>query len=363
MILTIFIVIISIIGLIILHEFGHFLVAKKLGVKVEEFGIFLPPRLIGKKIGETIYSINLLPFGAFVKIYGEETKIADPRSFSARPVWQRSLIVLAGVLSFWLAAIVLLSIVFHLGTAQVISDEENGSLINPQVQIISVSANSPASAANLMPGDVIRFLRLKEQTEKQAVTKVKEVQDFINQHRGEEIVLTIERRKEIFEVTVTPRVVVPAEEGALGVALVRTAEKSYPFFSAIYRGIVATFTLTGEIILALAGLVGKLITGQGLPPGTQLMGPIGIGSLAFQAAQVSLSYFLQFIGLLAIYLAIFNLLPIPALDGGKLLFLIIEKIKGRPINHQLEERITAVFFVLLLILMIWATIKDISHLF
>ncbi|MGB9743145.1 MAG: RIP metalloprotease RseP [Minisyncoccales bacterium] len=363
MFFTILIAVLSLIGLFIIHELGHFLMAKKLGVRVEEFGIFFPPRLIGKKIGGTIYSLNLIPFGAFVRIYGEEEKAVSPESFSSRPIWQRFLIVLAGVLSFWLVAIILLSIVFHLGTAQIISDEENGFLTNPQVQIISVSSNSPASAAGLMPGDVIRYLGLKDQTEKLAVTKVKEVQEFVNQHRGEEVVLTIERKKDLFEVILTPRVEPPADEGALGVGLVRTAEKSYPIFQSFYKGIVATIALTGDIILALFNVLIKLISGQGLPQGAQLVGPIGIGSLVVQAVQVGLNYFLQFIALLSIYLAIFNLLPIPALDGGKLLFLGIEKIKGRPINQGLEKKITAAFFILLIILMIWVTIKDISRLF
>src|SRR4030042_2621868 len=125
MILTIFIVFFSLIGLVVLHELGHFIMAKRFGVKVEEFGVGLPPRIFGKKFGETIYSINLLPFGAFVKIYGEEKSIEDYRSFSQKPIWQRVFIIIGGVVVFWIVAFVILSIVMVLGVTTIVDDEAN----------------------------------------------------------------------------------------------------------------------------------------------------------------------------------------------------------------------------------------------
>jgi len=195
MVLTIFIVFISLIGLVILHEFGHFLTAKKFGVKIEEFGIFLPPRLIGKKIGETIYSLNLLPFGAFVKLFGEEEEIKDPRSFSGKSIWQRALIILGGVVTFWIISAILLSIVFGIGTFQAISDDEQAT--NPRVQIIAVAPNSPAEKAGIKIGDTIQNLKVEK--EKLEVSKVREVQEFTEQNKGKEVILTIERGKEIFD--------------------------------------------------------------------------------------------------------------------------------------------------------------------
>ena len=112
-------------GIVMIHELGHFILAKKFGVKVEEFGLGYPPRLFGKKIGETVYSINLLPFGAFVKIYGEESRINDPRSFSSKPFWEKALIVLGGVISFWIVAVIILSIIMGIGAPTIIGDEED----------------------------------------------------------------------------------------------------------------------------------------------------------------------------------------------------------------------------------------------
>ena len=149
----------------------------------------------------------------------------------------------------------------------------------------------------------------------------------------------------------------------MGVALVRTAEKSYPIFQAFIKGAETTINLTQAIVVGLVEVLVSLIKGQGLPPGVQFMGPIGIGVLVAQAVQVGLSYFLQFIAIIAIYLAIFNLLPIPALDGGRLLFLGIEKIKGSPVNQKIEQNITTGFFILFIALMILVTIKDVARLF
>lgn len=357
MFLTIIIVFISLIGLLIIHELGHFITAKKFGIKVEEFGIGYPPRIFGKKFGETIYSLNLLPFGAFVKIYGEEGGIENPRSFSEKPAWQRALIILGGVVSFWIISAILLSIVFGIGTPQAISDEENGSLINPAVRIVAVAPNSPAEEAGIKAGDVIKRLGINE------IDKVKEIQEFTKTYLGEKITLTVERGKEIFEASLTPRASPPEGEGAMGVALIRTADKSYPWHQAPVKGIVASWNLTSAIVVGLAQTVGNLVQGNGLPPGSQLVGPVGIVSLMGQATKLGISYYLQFIAIISIYLAIFNILPIPALDGGKLLFLGIEKIRRKPVPIKIEQNITAIFFVLLIALMIFVTIKDVIRIF
>jgi len=368
MVLTIIIAFFSIIALLIIHEFGHFIMAKRFGIEVKEFGVGLPPRLFGKKIGGTVYSLNLLPFGAFVKIPSieggdEKNNKENYQKLENIPVWQRALIILAGVVSFWITGIILLSIVFSIGTFQAISDEEVGPFINPsKVQIVAVAPGSPAEEVGIRAGDTI--LEVKSQKSKvKSVNKVIEIQDFIEINKGEEVILTIEREKEVFEVSLIPRTSSPEGEGAMGVSLVRTAEKSYPIFQAFIKGVETTINLTQVIVVGLAEVLLSLIQGKGLPPGVQFMGPIGIGSLVAQAVRVGASYFLNFIAIISIYFAVFNLLPIPALDGGRLLFLGIEKIKGSPINQKIEGNITAGFFVLLITLMIWVTIKDIARLF
>ncbi len=357
MVLIIIIAFFSLISLIIIHELGHFLLAKRFGVKVEEFGIGYPPRLFGKKIGETIYSINLLPFGAFVKIYGQEKRIEDPRSFTTKPFWQKVLIIVAGVISFWIVAAILLSIVMGIGVPTIIQDEENQGLVDPKIQITAIASNSPAEKAGLKPGDTIMGISGTD------INKVKEVQGFTQAHKGEKIILTIRRGKEVFDVSLVPRVSPPENEGAMGVALARTALKSYPWYQAPIKGIVATGNLTLMIIKVWGTTIMNLFQGKGVPAGVEVKGIVGIFGLFIQVGAMGVSYFLQFIAMISVSLALINILPIPALDGGWLLFLVIEKLKGRPLNQKIVQNISLVFFFLLIALMIWVTIKDIAQLF
>lgn len=349
MILTIVIAFFSLLGLLVLHEFGHFWVARRFGVKVEEFGVGLPPRIFGKKIGETIYSLNLIPFGAFVKLPGEIEKNSDPWSFGNQPVQKRALIVLAGVLSFWLMAIIIFSVVFGLGAPTAITDEEKNA-VNPKVQIIAVSAESPAQLAGVKPGDtILKF------------SKVKEVQEFTELNKGQEIIFSVQRGKEVLDVKITPRVSPPANEGPLGVALARVGLKSYPWWQAPGQG----FRATGELTLAVFKGYFKILAdvSRGQPTGAQLTGPIGIFNLLGQASSLGANYFLNLLGTIVIYLAIFNILPIPAVDGGKIMFLAIEWVRKKPISPKIEQKITAAFFAALIGLMVWVSIKDVSRIF
>ena len=356
MLLTILIAFISLIGLIVLHEFGHFILAKKFGAKVEEFGIGYPPRLFGKQIGETLYSLNLLPFGAFVKIRGEEGGIEDYRSFIDKPMWQRISIVLGGVISFWLVSAILLSIVAGVwGLPTAVTDTENHNLIDPKVQITQIMPDSPAKEADLRVGDVIV-----------GFDKVGDVQEFIKAHQGEEVVLTIKRGSEIFEEKIIPRVSPPEGEGAIGIGLTRIALRPYPWYEAPVQGVITCGYMTANIvngwILGLKSLFGLTELPEGVK--MEMMGPVGILDLLGEYFELGINYFLFLISLISIALALANILPIPALDGGKLVFLVIESVRSRPINYKLEQKITATFFVLLIILMIFVTVKfDIPRIF
>ncbi len=352
MFFTILLVFFSLILLIVLHELGHFLVAKRFGVKVEEFGIFLPPRLFSKQIGETVYSINLIPFGAFVRVHGEEGGVENVRSFVGKPIWQRALILLGGVIAFWIIAAILLSIVMGLGAPTAVTDKENGDLRDVKVQILQVASDSPADIAGIKMGDVVKGFE-----------KVSEFQEFAEYHKGEEVVLTIERGNDIFDVSLIPRESPPEGEGAMGVALARTALKSYPWYQAPLKGIEMTLKMTWTIVLTLVEVLTSLISGKGLPPGAEFVGPVGIGAIMTQFAQMGVSYYLNFVAVISIYLAIFNILPIPALDGGKLLFLGIEAVRKRPVSQKIEQKLTAFFFMLLIVLIFWVTVRDIIGFF
>jgi len=352
--------ILTLLILIILHELGHFLLAKKFKVKVEEFGIGYPPRIWAKKIGETILSINLLPLGGFVKIFGEEEKKEDPRSFSQKPIWQRALIILGGCFSFWIICFLLLSLAINLGVPRAIGDEVNGNLTSQvNVQIVAIAPESPAEKAGLQVGDIIK--EFQTSNDKFQIDKVKQVQELTQANKGKEVTLIIERGKEVLEIKLMPRVSPPQGEGPIGVGLLRVVVESYPWYQAFYKGVVATGNLTIFIIQGWIDALVNLI--KGLPTGLELMGPIRTTELSAQIGQLGIGYFVQFIAVLSLYVGLFNLLPIPALDGGKLLFLGIEKIRGKPISQKVEQKITAFFFALLIAMMIWVTIKDITKVF
>lgn len=349
MIFTIVIAFVSLIGLIILHEFGHFVLAKILGVKVEEFGLGYPPRLFGKKFGETVYSLNILPFGGFVKIYGQEEIISDSRSFSQKPFWKKAIIILGGVFSFWVISAILLSIVMIIGAPTIVEDDQNQGLIEPKIQIVSVSEGSPAWQAGLKVGDVIN-----------GFDKVREVQEFTKNNAGKKVSLTIQRGKEVFDVFVILRVPSSDNEGALGVGLARTALKTYPWYQAPLKGISATGSLTWLVIKSWGMVLGSLFSGQGLPPGVKIIGPVKIFEWFIDVGGMGISYFLQFIAIIAVQLALVNILPIPALDGGWLLFMVIERLRGKPLNQKIVQRITATFFFLLLGLMVLVTARELA---
>lgn len=364
MFFEIIIAIITLLLLVVLHELGHFALAKKFGVKVEEFGVGLPPRIFGKKIGETIYSLNLIPFGAFVRLFGEQENISEPRSFNSKPIWQRALIVLGGVLMFWIVAWILLSITMCLGTPTVISDDMNENLINPKIQIVAVAPNSPASNADIKPGDSIKEISVFEPEFKiYEINKVKDIQELTEVYKGQEIILSIERGDKIFETKLIPRISPPQGEGAIGVGLARTAIVSYPLHQAIIQGGIETYNFTKATIQGWGIVFSSLFNHKGMPAGVQLMGPIGVFDLFAQMTSLGFVYFLRFTALISVFLALFNILPIPALDGGKLVFLGIEAIRKKPISQEVEQKITGFFFFLLIFLMIIVTFKDIQRLF
>ncbi len=367
MILTLVIAFLSLIILMIVHEFGHFIIAKKFGVKVEEFGIGYPPKIFGKKFGETVYSINLIPLGAFVKIYGEEGLpaqaggIDDYRSFSHLAIWKRILIVLGGVLAFWIASIIIFSVVFGIGATIPVGDQDVVGIHNTRIEITKVQSDSPAQIAGLKVGD--QLLKVSESAGAGSGTltidKISDFQQFVKAHSSEQLDLLLERGGQQMNVLISPRVNPPEGQGPTGVQLERIAEviKKYPWYQAPWHGLLFTGEVTWQAIQGLYNVVASLFAGKGVPAGAELAGPIGITIFLAKAADYGVGFFLYFIGSLSVLIALFNIFPIPALDGGKLVFLIIEKIKGKPVSANVEQVITIVFFLLLISMSIFITIK------
>ena len=249
----------SIIVLAALHELGHFLIAKKCGVKVEEFGIGYPPRIFGKKIGETLYSINILPLGAFVKMEGEEESIDKSSSFSNQSIKNKVLITSGGVLSFWLIAIMIFSFILYLGYGTIVDDNDYSNLSDFKVRILEVVELSPAEEADLKMGDTIRRMSFGE--ESISPLKIKDIQFFVSTHLGEKIDILIERGDDEIERSLIIRDSFPEEEGAMGVALIRTAVEKYPWYAAIFQGIVRTWDGTIMVLNGYGSMISNFFRG------------------------------------------------------------------------------------------------------
>jgi regulator of sigma E protease len=349
----------SLITLISLHELGHFFVAKRFGVRVEEFGIGYPPRLAGKKMGDTLYSINLLPFGAFVRLPGELERTGEPGSFSEQPVWQRILIALGGVISFWIITAILLSFIFGIGAPVAVGDEAPEEFKNPVVRVVEVASDSPAAAAGLETNDAI--ITMSVLGDEIYPDKIGEIQTFTNSHLGESITLTLERGSEKVTAHLLARESPPEGEGPLGIALIRTAIQKIPWYLAPWYGIANTVKLTFYIIEGYTAALLNLSQGQ--PTGVELVGPIGVFYMLERSQQMGLVYFLNFLAMISLHLAIFNILPIPAVDGGRVLLLAIEGIRKKPIPERIEKRMILFSFAFLLMLMVWVTIRDVGRFF
>lgn len=334
--------------LVFVHELGHFLVAKKNGVKVEEFGFGLPPRIFGKKVGDTLYSINLLPIGGFVKLKGEEAEMAgfgDVDSFASLKPSRRILIVIAGVLGNLLLAYFIFVGLFLAGYPK----------LSGVVKFSEVAADSPAALAKILPGDtVLTFNHEKIETPEQLIEKT-------NQKKGQEVLLEIQRGDRSLSVKLTPRISPPEKQGPLGVRLdfegglvyekVGLGQAPGRAFDEIYKQL-------GLMFKGLQKMVGGLFEGQ-VPQ--EVTGVVGIYKISSQAYEAGLRIFAQFVAIVSLNLFVFNLLPIPALDGGRLLFILPELLFKKKVSPKVERVVNNLGLVLLLTLFVLVTIRDVRR--
>src|SRR3989344_3329563 len=272
--LLLFILILGI--LVLAHEWGHFIVARRNGLTVEEFGFGFPPRIFSWKSGGTLYSINLLPLGGFVKILGEngdESEANNPKSFSSKSIGVRSLVTIAGVIMNFLLGALLLIIGFYVGLPQVLNEENEIIAKNIQIQIVAISNNSPAEKAGLKLGDALNDFG-----------EVSELQTFINKNKGKEIALAVNRGKEAISVKLTPRTNPPVSEGAIGVALVKTGVVSYSWRQSIWLGAKSAFIAVWEIIKGFFGLIKNLLMAGEVPK--EEYGPGGVVVFTKQTAKL-----------------------------------------------------------------------------
>lgn len=345
--------------LVLVHELGHFFVARKTGMRVDEFGIGFPPRIGGWKKGETLYSINAIPLGGFVKIFGEdqdEGAEQSTRAFSRRPLWAQALVLVAGVTANVLLAWILFSVVFAVG--QKITVDERVAGPDAQLTILSVLPDSPASRAGLEAGDEVVGVMSGDHTSPTLMPS--DVVPFIDAH--DEVTFSIRDGAEEDTVLLKGETgfAVAPERRIVGVTLGLVEVKKESIPAAIMHGAKQTVDGLVAITVGIAGLLyDALFLNADL---SGVAGPVGIAGLVGEAADVGLSPLLMFVAFISLNLAVINLLPFPALDGGRLLFVIIEAIKGSPLPRSFAQGANALGFILLMLLMVAVTYNDIARL-
>lgn len=363
MYIILFFVILAI--LVLVHEFGHFYAAKKSGVRVDEFGLGFPPRLWGKTWKGTLYSLNAIPFGGFVKIFGEnpdDDSISGPdsnRSFVNIAKWKQVLILAAGVIMNIVLAWLLFSVGFMSGMTMGVSDANDTYITNKHVIVLDALPNSPARTAGLLSGDEILAFSVSGATT--TATTVEAVQDAIRESQGKTIAFEVQRIDGNKYVEVVPEKGVLGDMYAIGISMDVVGNVRLPFFKAFWEGAKLTGVMFISIVQGLYGLIADAVTGQA--DISQVSGPVGIARLVGDASNLGFVYLLSFTAFISLNLAVLNLVPFPALDGGRILFVLVEAISRRSISPKIANTVNAIGFGILLLFMLFVTYKDIVKLF
>ncbi len=377
MILTaiIFFVLLSI--LVLVHEFGHFITARKFGVGAEEFGLGFPPRLFGwyrntagkgiffwgnrevTDARDTVYSFNLIPIGGFVRIKGENGDVKDDQSsFATKSIAKRTLILSAGVIMNVILAAVIIITGLIAGLPQTLEGAQfpkGVTIEDRRIQILSVLPDSAAEIAELKSGDIINAI------DGQHFANYKDLQNYVGDKAGKTLKYEIIRGKETSVKEIVPKTLEGTDRAGVGVSIAETGIVRYPWYKAIPEGIKLTGILLWTIIVGLATIIGRLFSGGSVSG--DVVGPVGIAALTGQMADMGFAYLAQFAAILSQHLAVINFVPFPAMDGGRGLFLLIEKFKGSPVRQKTEAIIHNLGFILLIGLIIVVTFKDIIKLF
>jgi len=330
---------------VLVHEWGHFITAKKVGMRVDEFGFGFPPKLFSRKKGETEYSFNLLPIGGFVKIFGEDGEAGDPRAFTARPRWAQALVLVAGVVMNIVLAWILLSIVFMMGHQTVVETPSETT----RLVITEVLPESAAARAGIPQGAEIQSVTAGDEI---ATLTPEGFRSFTETHT-EILSVTYESNGDTETVSVTPE----GERQIIGVGLALVDTVRLPIHLALYEGVRMTGAALINITVGIATLIADAV--QFEADLENVAGPIGIVSLVGEVSSFGLAPLFTFVAFISLNLAVINLIPIPALDGGRLLFVAIEAVRKKPIPSAWVGGLNTAGFALLIILMLAVTYNDI----
>lgn len=362
--IIIFIIVLAV--LILVHELGHFLVAKKAGVKVPEFGLGFPPRIFGIKKGETEYTLNWIPFGGFVKIVGEnaDEEIAKEdalRSLTSKPRQVQAAIIAAGVLFNFLFAWAVFSAGFMIGLPSSAETTPLSAFVTePKLTVTSVLSGAPAEQAGLKAGDILLALTSKNDA-LQNISRASEAQAFIASYGKEPVGFLYKRgNSEPAFLSIVPKEGIVPEKPAIGITMDVVGIARLNPLSAVWEGGLVTTHLIGNVAVGFFEFIKSIANGTANVK--EIAGPVGIAGLVGQAEALGFIHLMMFMAFISVNLGVINLIPFPALDGGRLLFLAIEAIKRSPINPRVSALANTIGFALLLLLMFVVTYNDIARL-
>lgn len=377
MTIIIFLLVLSL--LILVHEFGHFIAAKRSGVRVFEFALGFPPTLYKKTVRGTEYLLNALPFGGYVRLLGEngeedieggqrkgeaEESLPDSENFSKKSPLIKTYILSAGVLMNMILAWLLFSTSLMFGYPSATSELKEGHeryAVRESSIITYVVPDSPAEAAGILPSDTL--LSIRDEKNLLDIESAENLGTFISESEDDEFVLSIMRAGEERDISLSTSLTLEGSEGrkAIGVSSTDVSVLRYPIHRALYEGGVWTLNATVQTAGGLFGLLSDALRGEG--DLSNVSGPVGIVNLVGDAYAIGIVYLLAFTAIISINLAIINLLPIPALDGGRILFVWIEGIKGSPIAMRTQMVANGIGFALLILLMLVISVNDVRNLF
>lgn len=346
--------------LVVVHELGHAIVARRNGVEVDEFGIGFPPRAWKRKLKNgTLFTLNWLPLGGFVRLKGEHDSATGKGTYGGATMWVKTKILLAGVVMNWLTAVVIFTILALTGLPQLVQNQftvpSDTRTSAEQVYAAAVADGSPAAKAGITSQDIILAAN------HQNLTNAQQLVDFTSQHAGKQVTLTVMHDKQPRDVTLTLNKEHSASQGYAGISPYEQTTRTSTW-SAPIVGVGLTAQLTWETLKGLGTTVSQLAHQQFKEAGQNVAGPVGIFSILKSSSEIGLKPVLFLIGIISLTLAVMNVLPIPALDGGRLFVTLIFRALKRPLTKEREESIQMAGFLALMALVVLVTVVDVGRL-